>query len=193
MEAATPALVFIGFMGAGKSLAARSAAAALGVRAIDTDRELEQRLGTSIEDYFASHGERAFREAEEDVVADRPGSQAHDEIFYSEERGYYRETNRSGGIEGGMTTGEPLVARVAMKPIPTLTKPLRSVDISTKEPAQALRERTDSCVVPAAGVVGEAMLAIVLAGAYRDKFGGDHIDDVRAAIAAYRERIGWKK
>ena len=112
-------------------------------------------------------------------LAGRPGSEAHDEIFYSEERGYYRETNRSGGLEGGMTTGEPLVARVAMKPIPTLTKPLRSVDIATREPAQALRERTDSCVVPAAGVVGEAMLAIVLAGAYRDKFGGDHIDDVR--------------
>jgi chorismate synthase len=125
-------------------------------------------------------------------LAGRPGSEAHDEIFYSDERGYYRETNRSGGLEGGMTTGEPLVARVAMKPIPTLTKPLRSVDIATREPAQALRERTDSCVVPAAGVVGEAMLAIVLAGAYRDKFGGDHIDDVRAAVAAYCERIGWK-
>jgi chorismate synthase len=125
-------------------------------------------------------------------LAGRPGSEAHDEIFYSEERGYYRETNRSGGLEGGMTTGEPLVARVAMKPIPTLTKPLRSVDISTREPAQALRERTDSCVVPAAGVVGEAMLAIVLAGAYRDKFGGDHIEDVRTAVAAYCERIGWK-
>src|SRR4051812_24716788 len=124
-------------------------------------------------------------------LAGRPGSEAHDEIFYSAERGYYRETNRSGGLEGGMTTGEPLVVRVAMKPIPTLTKPLRSVDIATHEPAQALRERTDSCVVPAAGVVGEAMLAIVLAGAYRDKFGGDHIDDVRAAVAAYCERIGW--
>ena len=116
-------------------------------------------------------------------LAGRPGSEAHDEIFYSEERGYYRETNRSGGLEGGMTTGEVLVARVAMKPIPTLTKPLRSVDISTHEPAQALRERTDSCVVPAAAVVGEAMLAIVLAGAYRDKFGGDHIDDVLATVA----------
>jgi chorismate synthase len=125
-------------------------------------------------------------------LAGRPGSEAHDEIFWSEERGYYRETNRSGGIEGGMTTGEPLVARVAMKPIPTLTKPLRSVNIDTKEPSQALRERTDSCVVPAAGVVGEAMLAIVLAGVYRDKFGGDHIDDVKASVAAYRERIGWK-
>ncbi|HEX6025388.1 MAG TPA: chorismate synthase [Solirubrobacter sp.] len=125
-------------------------------------------------------------------LAGRPGSEAHDEIFYSPERGYYRETNRSGGLEGGMTTGEPLVARVAMKPIPTLTKPLRSVDIATREPAQALRERTDSCVVPAAGVVGEAMLAIVLAGAYRDKFGGDHIDDVLGAVHAYCERIGWK-
>src|SRR5436309_15778451 len=126
-------------------------------------------------------------------LAGRPGSEAHDEIFYSEERGYYRQTNRSGGLEGGMTTGEPLVARVAMKPIPTLTKPLRSVDIATREPAQALRERTDSCVVPAAGVVGEAMLAIVLAGAYRDKFGGDHIDDVKGALEAYCERIGWKR
>jgi chorismate synthase len=125
-------------------------------------------------------------------LAGRPGSEAHDEIFYSDERGYYRETNRSGGLEGGMTTGETLVARVAMKPIPTLTKPLRSVDIATREPAQALRERTDSCVVPAAGVVGEAMLAIVLAGAYRDKFGGDHIDDVRGALTAYLERIKWK-
>jgi chorismate synthase len=125
-------------------------------------------------------------------LAGRPGSEAHDEIFHSPERGYYRETNRAGGLEGGMTTGEPLVVRVAMKPIPTLTKPLRSVDIATREPAQALRERTDSCVVPAAGVVGEAMLAIVLAGAYREKFGGDHIDDVRAALRAYCERIDWR-
>jgi chorismate synthase len=126
-------------------------------------------------------------------MAGRPGSEVHDEIFHSPERGFYRETNRSGGLEGGMTTGEPVVVRVAMKPIPTLTKPLRSVDISTREPAQALRERTDSAVVPAAGVVGEAMLAIVLAGAYRDKFGGDHIDDVLGAVAAYEQRIGWKR
>src|SRR5918992_2784095 len=125
-------------------------------------------------------------------LAGRPGSAAHDEIFYSEDRGYFRETNRSGGVEGGMTTGEPLVVRCAMKPLPTLTKPLRSVDIATREPTQALRERTDSCTVPAAGVVGEAMLAIVLADAYRAKFGGDHIDDVRAAVEAYERRIGWK-
>jgi chorismate synthase len=126
-------------------------------------------------------------------VAGRPGSEAHDEIFYSEERGYYRETNRAGGLEGGMTTGDPLVARAAMKPLPTLTKPLRSVDIATLEPAEALRERTDSCTVPAAGVVGEAMVAFVLADAYRAKFGGDHIDDIVEAVERYRERIGWRR
>src|SRR3954453_16877255 len=126
-------------------------------------------------------------------LAGTPGSEAHDEIFFSEERGFFRETNHAGGLEGGMTTGEPLVLRAALKPIPTLTKPLRSVDISTREPAQALRERTDSCVVPAGGVVGEAMVAFVLADAYRRKFGGDHIDDVREAVRAYEERIGWRK
>jgi chorismate synthase len=126
-------------------------------------------------------------------IAGVPGSQAHDEIFWDERRGYYRETNRAGGVEGGMTTGEPLVVRGWMKPLPTLTKPLRSVDIATHEPAEALRERTDSATVPAAGVVGEAMVALVLAGAYREKFGGDHIDDVRAALGAYEERLGWRR
>jgi chorismate synthase len=125
------------------------------------------------------------------TVAGLPGSQAHDEIFYSEERGYFRETNHAGGLEGGMTTGEPVVVRGAMKPLPTLTKPLRSVDTQTHAPAQALRERTDSCTVPAAGVVAEAMVALVLAHAYRRKFGGDHIDDVRGAVSAYTDRIGW--
>ena len=127
------------------------------------------------------------------ALAERVGSKAHDEIFWSEEEGYTRETNRAGAIEGGMTTGDPLVVTGAMKPLPTLTKPLRSVDTETKEPAQALRERTDSCTVPAAGVVGEAMVALVLAAAYREKFGGDHMDDVRAALAAYRDRIGWRR
>ena len=125
-------------------------------------------------------------------IAGLPGSEAHDEIFYSGERGYYRETNRAGGLEGGMTDGLPLVVRGAMKPLPTLTKPLRSVDIATHAPAEALRERTDSCTVPAAGVVGEAMVALVLADAYRRKFGGDHIDDVLAAVRAYEERIEWR-
>ena len=126
-------------------------------------------------------------------VAGLPGSQAHDEIFYDEQRGFWRETNRAGGVEGGMTTGEPLVVRGAMKPLPTLTKPLRSVDIATHEPAEALRERTDSCTVPAAGVVAEAMVAFVLADAYRRKFGGDHIDDVHDALRAYEKRIGWRR
>lgn len=122
-------------------------------------------------------------------VAASLGSEAHDEIFHDAERGYYRESNRAGGLEGGMTNGEPLLVQVAIKPISTLTKPLRSVDIHSKEPRQAHKERTDSTVVPAAAVVGEAMLALMLAQAYREKFGGDHIDDVRAAVAAYRERI----
>ena len=126
-------------------------------------------------------------------VASLPGSQAHDEILYDDERGYYRETNRAGGLEGGMTTGAPLIVRASMKPLPTLTKPLRSVDIATHAPAEALRERTDSCTVPAAGVVGEAMVAFVVADAYRRKFGGDHINDVTAALNAYEERIQWHR
>jgi chorismate synthase len=127
------------------------------------------------------------------ALAGRVGSEAHDEIFWSDERGYNRETNRAGAVEGGMTTGDPLIVVGAMKPLPTLTKPLRSVDTATKEPAQALRERTDSCTVPAAGVVGEAMVALVLAAAYREKFGGDHMGDVQAALRAYEERIGWRR
>lgn len=125
-------------------------------------------------------------------IAGVPGSQAHDEIFHSEAQGFFRETNRSGGLEGGMTTGQPLVVRGAMKPLPTLTKPLRSVDTETHEPAQALRERTDSCTVPAAGVVAEAMVCLVLADACRGKFGGDHIDDAKQALRAYEQRIGWR-
>jgi chorismate synthase len=126
-------------------------------------------------------------------VAGRPGSEAHDEIFHSPERGYYRETNNAGGLEGGMTNGEPLLVRAAIKPISTLTKPLRSVDTETKQPGQALRERTDSTVVPAAGIVGEAMVGLTLARCYREKFGGDHIDDVLAAVEAYKKRIDWRE
>ena len=125
-------------------------------------------------------------------VAGRPGSEAHDEIFWSPDRGYHRETNHAGGVEGGMTNGQPLSVRAAIKPISTLTKPLRSVDTETKEPAEALRERTDSTVVPAAAVVAEAMVCLTLAGCYREKFGGDHIDDVLEAIDAYRRRIDWR-
>jgi chorismate synthase len=157
---------------------------------VSWDGRLDGRLGQAIMSIQAMKGV-AIGDGFD--VAGRVGSQAHDEIFWSEEHGFFRETNRAGGLEGGMTTGEPLIVRGAMKPLPTLTKPLRSVDLETKEPAAALRERTDSCTVPAAGVVGEAMVALVLGSAYREKFGGDHIDDARAALAAYRERIGWKR
>lgn len=157
---------------------------------VSWDRRLDGRIGQAIMSIQAMKGV-AIGDAFD--VAGRVGSQAHDEIFWSEERGYWRPTNRAGGLEGGMTNGEPLVVRGAMKPLPTLTKPLRSVDVATKEPAQALRERTDSCTVPAAAVVAEAMLAIVLAGAYLEKFGGDHVDDVKAALAHYRQRIDWRR
>jgi chorismate synthase len=156
---------------------------------VSFEQRLDGRLAAAICSIQAVKG---FELGDAIAIAAGPGSQAHDEIFHSTERGFYRETNRAGGIEGGMTNGEALVVRGVMKPLPTLTKPLRSVDIATLEPADALRERTDSCTVPAAGVVGEAMIAYVLAGAYREKFGGDHIDDVHAALRAYRERIGWR-
>ncbi len=123
-------------------------------------------------------------------LAERVGSLAHDEMFPAEEPyGFERHTNRAGGIEGGMTNGETLVIKAAMKPLPTLTKPLRSIDIATGEPTEALRERTDSCTVPAAAVVGEAMAALVVADAYLEKFGGDSIGDCRGAVDAYRERL----
>jgi chorismate synthase len=157
---------------------------------VSWEERLDGRLGQAI---LSIQAIKAVSIGDGIEVAGVPGSQAHDEIFYDEARGYYRETNRAGGVEGGMTNGDPLVVRGSMKPLPTLTKPLRSVDISTHEPAEALRERTDSCTVPAAGVVGEAMVAFVLADAYRRKFGGDHIADVRGALHAYEERIGWRR
>ncbi|MDX6637239.1 MAG: chorismate synthase [Solirubrobacterales bacterium] len=157
---------------------------------VSWDERLDGRLAHAVVSIQAVKGV-SVGEAWE--VAGLPGSESHDEIFHSAERGWYRETNRAGGVEGGMTNGEPLVVRGALKPISTLTKPLRSVDTETLEPAQALRERTDSTVVPAAGVVAEAMVALVLAAGYREKFGGDHIDDALAALAAYRERVGWTR
>jgi chorismate synthase len=155
---------------------------------VSWEERLDGRLGQAI---LSIQAMKAVAVGDGVEVAGLPGSQAHDEIFYDEDRGYHRESNHAGGVEGGMTNGDPVIVRGWMKPLPTLTKPLRSVDISTHEPAQALRERTDSCTVPAAGVVGEAMVAFILAQAYRQKFGGDHIDDVRVAVDAYRRRIGW--
>lgn len=107
------------------------------------------------------------------------GSDVHDEIFYDKKNGFYRKTNRSGGLEGGVTTGERLIIRGAMKPIPTLARPLMSVDISTKKPASAHKERTDTCSVPAAAVVAEAMTALALINPFLEKFGGDSINEIR--------------
>ena len=112
-------------------------------------------------------------------VGEIPGSQVHDELFYDDAAGYYRGSNKAGGFEGGMTNGEPVIIRVSMKPLPTLTTPLRSVDTGTKKAKQAFRERADVCAVPAAAVVGEAMLAIVLVDAMLEKIGGDSIDEMK--------------
>jgi chorismate synthase len=121
------------------------------------------------------------------------GSQVHDEIEADAGRrtggGFRRRSNRAGGLEGGMTNGEPLTVRVAMKPLSTLMRPLDSVDLDTGEPAAAVRERSDVTAVPAAGVVGEAMVAVVLADAMREKFGGDSLREMRANFDAYLDRL----
>jgi chorismate synthase len=125
-------------------------------------------------------------------LASKRGSQAHDEIHRDEERGLYRETNRAGGIEGGMSNGEEIVVRAAMKPLPTLMQPLVSVDLETGDPAQALVERSDTAAVEALAVVAEACVAWELARAAREKFGGDSLDDLLAAHRTYLERIDWQ-
>ncbi len=122
-------------------------------------------------------------------VASRPGSLVHDEIFWSAKAGFYRKTNHAGGIEGGMTNGEPIVLRAAMKPIPTLMKPLRSVDIVTKKPFKASVERSDVCAVPAAGVVAEAVTAFEIASAMIEKFGGDSIDEMKRNFEWYMKHL----
>lgn len=119
--------------------------------------------------------------------ADLPGSQIHDEIYFEESRGFYRQTNNAGGVEGGISNGEPIIVRAAMKPIPTLMKPLASVDISSQMPIKANTERSDVCAVTAAAVVGEAMAAMVLAEALLDKFGGDNMAEISKRVVQYRE------
>jgi chorismate synthase len=120
-----------------------------------------------------------------------PGSQAHDEIFYSKERGFYRKTNRAGGLEGGMTNGEPIIVRAAMKPIPTLMrhKSLQSVNVITKEPFDAAKERSDITAVAAAAVVAESMLAFVLAREILEKFGSDNWIQIKERIEKYRQDV----
>ena len=126
-------------------------------------------------------------------LADIKGSKAHDIIqFDNVKRRWHHASNRAGGIEGGMTNGEPIVVNAVVKPIPTLGKPLPSVDLKTGETVQAHVERADACVVPAAGVIGEAMLAIVLADAVLEKFGGDHMKETLRNYHSYLERIANK-
>jgi chorismate synthase len=119
------------------------------------------------------------------------GSEAHDEIV-RDERGLHRTTNRAGGIEGGVSNGEEIVVRAAMKPLPTLMQPLASVDLQTGEPGEALVERSDVSAVEALAVVGEAAVAFELARAAREKFGGDALGDFVAAHRAYLERVDWQ-
>jgi chorismate synthase len=150
-------------------LDARLAAALAGIQAVK---------GVEIGDGFALAGLR--------------GSHAHDEIVRGE-HGLRRETNRAGGIEAGVSNGEEIVLRAAMKPLPTLMRPLRSVDLRTGEPAEALVERSDVAAVEALAVVAEAAVAFELARAAREKFGGDALSDVVAAYRAYLERIDWSR
>ena len=122
-------------------------------------------------------------------IARTPGSAAHDEISWTPEGGYDRATGRSGGTEGGMTTGGPLRVRAAMKPLSSLARPLQTVDVATKEEAVAITQRSDVCAVPAAGVVGEAVVAFVLAREMLVKFGGDSLTETRRNLRAYLDDV----
>ena len=153
---------------------------------IQWDRRLDARLSAAMMSTQAIKGVEIGAGFECAVL---PGSQIHDEIFLADGR-VQRKTNRAGGLEGGMTNGENIVLRAAMKPIPTLMTPLKSIDIESREAVLACKERSDTCAVSAASVVGEAMTAFVVAQAICEKFGGDALTDVKAAMAAYNKRIG---
>ena len=138
--------------------------------------------------FMSIHAVKAVEIGTGVLNASIPGSQVHDEIFHDGER-FTRNTNRAGGLEGGITNGEELRIRGYLKPISTLKKPLRSVDIDTKQEDVAAYERSDVTVVPAAGVIGESMLAIVLANSYREKFGGDSIDEMKRNYEGYLKQV----
>ena len=148
------------------------------------DRKLDAKLAAAIMSINAFKGVEIGIGFE---AAHRPGSEVHDEILWNEARGYTRRTNHAGGLEGGMTTGMPIVVRGVMKPIPTLYKPLQSVDIDTKEPFTASIERSDSCAVPAASVVAEAVVAWELATALIEQFGLDRMELIRENIEKHNE------
>jgi len=130
----------------------------------------------------SSEVRRGMRAGARFRTARRP---VHDEILFAAESGFRRLTNNAGGLEGGVTNGQAVVARAVMKPLSTLRSPLKSVDLATKEAVEAVVERSDVCAVPAAGIVGEAMMAIVLAGAFLEKFGGDSLEDIRRNYDTY--------
>ena len=150
------------------------------------DRKLDGKLAQAIMSINALKGVEVGSGLESDPY----GSEFHDEIFYSKEtREFFRKTNRAGGVEGGMSNGEEIIVRGTVKPIPTLRRPLMSVDLETKEPFQAQYERSDTCIVPAAGVVGEAMVAIILAQSMQEKFGGDTLREIQSNLEGYRSAI----
>jgi chorismate synthase len=149
------------------------------------DRRLDGLLAQAV---MSIHSVKAVAVGAGFAAAATPGSHFHDEILFDEARGLHRGSNRAGGLEGGVTNGEEVRVQGVAKPIPTLVTPLRSVDLKTKEPQQASFERSDTCVVPAAGVVGEAMVAWVLAGALIEKLGGDSMTEVLDHLAASRAR-----
>ncbi len=126
-----------------------------------------------------------------EVVADKFGSEVHDRLFTDAKQGVRRQTNNAGGTEGGMSNGESLRIRVAMKPLSTLGQPLESVDLATGEPVTALRERSDVCAVPAAGIVGEAMALLALMNPFLEKYGGDHMDEIRTRVAV-EQKSPWE-
>ena len=167
---------------------ARGVPPGLGSYATKDDR-LDARLAAALMGIQAVKGVEVGAGFE---LAGRRGSEAHDEILADEEGALYRETNYAGGIEGGVSNGEDVVVRAAMKPLPTLMRPLRSVDLETGEPGEALVERSDVAAVEALAVVAEAAVAFELARAAREKFGGDALGDFVAAHHAYVERIPWR-
>ncbi|CAI6059933.1 Chorismate synthase [Paenibacillus sp. JJ-100] len=153
---------------------------------VQYDRKLDARIAQGVMSINAFKGVEIGIGFEAGTIR---GSQVHDEILHSEDRGYHRATNRLGGFEGGMTNGMPVVVRGVMKPIPTLYKPLQSVDIDTKEAFTAQVERSDACAVPAASVVMEHVVAWEIAKAFLEKFGGDSMEEIRANVASYQAQL----
>ena len=150
------------------------------------DRKLDGRLAQAFCSIHAIKGAEFGMGIE---AARRPGSQVHDEILFDRDAGFSRRTNSAGGLEGGVTNGQPVIVRAVMKPIATLRRPLQSVDVETKEVVEAVVERSDVCAVPAAGVVGEAMMAITLAQAVLEKFGGDSLEEIRRNYQGYQDSL----